>query len=162
MAAERRISVEDGQMRHGRKSRSQLVDGYKRHIVRDLDSGLIPVVGVTPANVPEASVTESIEDDLDSSRVEVGEWHIDRAYLASQMVKQRSEEVEIYCKAWPVRSGPYFAKTAFQLDWERQEIRCPNNVVLPFEVGGRCSFQQQAVECARCESAARGVRRGEA
>lgn len=34
VAADRRISLEDGQMRHGRKSRSQLIDGYKRHVLR--------------------------------------------------------------------------------------------------------------------------------
>ena len=31
-------------MRHGRKSRSVLFDGYKRHILRDLDNGLVPAV----------------------------------------------------------------------------------------------------------------------
>jgi IS5 family transposase len=148
VAPERRISVEDGEMRHGRKSRSQLVDGYKRHIVRDLESGLIPVVGITPANVPEARVTDSIEADLASQELTVGEWHIDRAYLASRMVKERSAEVEISCKAWAVRSGAYFAKRAFHLDWERQEIRCPNNVTLPFEVGGLVQFP--AASCGVC------------
>ena len=38
-------------MRHGRKSRSVLFDGYKRHVLRDLDTGLVPAVGITPANV---------------------------------------------------------------------------------------------------------------
>ena len=38
VAKDRRISVEDGQMRHGRKSRSVLVDGYKRHVLHDLDT----------------------------------------------------------------------------------------------------------------------------
>jgi Transposase domain (DUF772) len=61
VAEERRISVEDGEMRHGRKSRSLLIDGYKRHVLRDLDSGLVVAVGVTPANVPEASVTDAID-----------------------------------------------------------------------------------------------------
>lgn len=148
VAAERRISVEDGEMRHGRKRRSLLVDGYKRHVLRDLDSGLIPVVGVTAANVPEASVTDSIEQDLEAQKLTVGEWHIDRGYLASRVVKERSDEVAIYCKAWPVRSGPYFAKTAFHLDWERQEIRCPNNVTLPFEEGGLVQFP--AASCRAC------------
>jgi hypothetical protein len=37
-----------------------LFDGYKRHVLRDLDSGLIPAVGITPANVPEATVTDDI------------------------------------------------------------------------------------------------------
>jgi transposase len=149
VAPERRISVEDGEMRHGRKSRSLLVDGYKRHIVRDLDSGLIPVVGVTAANVPEASVTDAIMEDLEAQKLTVRAWHIDRAYLASKVVQQRSEEVEIYCKAWPVRTGPYFPKTAFHLDWERQEIRCPNEVTLPFEVGGVVQFPTAV--CGACE-----------
>jgi hypothetical protein len=37
VAKDRRISVEDGQMRHGRKSRSVRVDGYKRHVLHDLE-----------------------------------------------------------------------------------------------------------------------------
>jgi Transposase domain (DUF772) len=41
VAPDRRISVEDPDMRHGRKSRTQRVDGYKRHVLRDLDSGLV-------------------------------------------------------------------------------------------------------------------------
>src|SRR5260370_1894995 len=32
VAKDRRISVEDSEMRHGRKSRSGRVDGYKRHV----------------------------------------------------------------------------------------------------------------------------------
>src|SRR6266496_4697075 len=53
VAKDRRISVEDGQMRHGRKSRSVRVDGYKRHVLHDLDTGLIRAVGITAANAPE-------------------------------------------------------------------------------------------------------------
>lgn len=135
-------------MRHGRKSRSQLVDGYTRHVLRDLDRGLIPVVGVTPANVPEASVTDSIAADLAAQKLQVGEWHIDRAYLASRIVQERSAEVAVSCKAWPVRTGPTLPKTALQLDWERQEIRCPNNVTLPVEVGGLVQFP--AASCGVC------------
>ena len=52
VAEDRRISVEDGEMRHGRKSRSLLVDGYKRHVLRDPDSSLIVAVGITPAKRP--------------------------------------------------------------------------------------------------------------
>jgi hypothetical protein len=45
VAEDRRMSVEDGEMRHGRKSRSLLIDGYKRHVLRDLDSGLMVAGG---------------------------------------------------------------------------------------------------------------------
>ena len=64
VAKDRRISVEDAEMRHGRKSRSVLFDGYKRHVLRDLDTGLVVAAGITPANAPEASVTGDITADL--------------------------------------------------------------------------------------------------
>jgi hypothetical protein len=69
VAKDRRISIEDAEMRHGRKSRSVRVDGYKRHVLHDLDTGLIRAVGITPANVPEASVTEAISTDLEQQPV---------------------------------------------------------------------------------------------
>ena len=105
VAKDRRISVEDGQMRHGRKSRSVLIDGYKRHVLHDLDTGLIRAVGITPANVPEASVTEAISEDLEQQEVNLKELHIDRAYLSSHLVRKRNDDLEVYCKAWPVRDS---------------------------------------------------------
>jgi Transposase DDE domain/Transposase domain (DUF772) len=160
VAAERRISVEDAEMRHGRKSRSLLVDGYKRHVLRDLDSRLIVAVGVTPANAPEASVTDAIEADVAAQQCTLRELHIDRAYLASQLVQQRSETLTIFCKAWPVRQGPYFPKSAFQLDWEHHELRCPGGETVPFTVGGVVKFRAATCEpCAvreRCTASASG------
>ncbi len=41
-------TIEDGQMRHGRKSRSKRFDGYKRHVLKDLDSGERPSSGNYP------------------------------------------------------------------------------------------------------------------
>ena len=80
VAKDRRISIEDAQMRHGRKTRSVRVDGYKRHVARDLDAGLVRAVGVTPANVPEARVTDQIQTDLTHQDAHLSELHIDRAY----------------------------------------------------------------------------------
>jgi IS5 family transposase len=148
VAKERRISIEDAQMRHGRKSRSVRVDGYKRHVVHDLDSGLVRAVGITPANAPEASVTEAIKTDLAAQQALLAELHIDRAYLSSTLVRERSADLVIYCKAWPVRNGPRFLKTAFELDWERQRIRCPNQQEMPFEPGGTVHFPTEV--CAAC------------
>ena len=53
VAKERRISISDGEMRHGRKSKSGRIDGYKRHLAVDLDAKLILAATVTPANRPE-------------------------------------------------------------------------------------------------------------
>jgi transposase len=148
VAEDRRIAIEDAQMRHGRKSRSQLIDGYKRHALRDLDSGLVPAVGLTPANAPAASVTDSIVADLAVQHLTLRELHIDRAYLSSRLVQERADELAIYCKAWPVRRGPTFAKTAFLLDWEHGHICCPAGITVPFAPGETVQFP--AAACARC------------
>lgn len=160
VAKERRISVEDAQMRHGRKSRHVRVDGYKRHVLHDLDSGLVRAVGITAANAPEASVTETIMADLACQQVVLGELHIDRAYLSSVVVRQRSADLAIYCKSWPVRNGNRFPKTAFFLDWERERIRCPNQQEMPFEPGGTVHFPAEVCAACplreRCTSSSRG------
>lgn len=148
VAKDRRISVEDAEMRHGRKSRSVRVDGYKRHVLHDLDAGLIRAVGITPANAPEASVTRDISADLERQGVHLKELHIDRAYLSSHLVRERSNELEVYCKAWPVREGKYFHKQAFTLEWDQQVIRCPAGQEVPFEPGGTAHFPKDT--CALC------------
>ena len=84
VAKDRRISIEDEDMRHGRKSRNQKVDGYKRHVLTDLELQMVRAVGVTRANEPpinlpshgrlqvaaspEASVTLDIESDLNAQQ----------------------------------------------------------------------------------------------
>ncbi len=148
VAKDRRISIEDAEMRHGRKSRSVRVDGYKRHVLHDLDTGLVRAVGITPANVAEASVTKEIDADLEPQGVRLTELHIDRAYLSSHFVRERSDELEIYCKAWPVREGKRFSKQAFTLDWDQQIIRCPAEQEMPFVPGGVVHFPKDI--CAQC------------
>jgi hypothetical protein len=154
VARDRRISVEDSQMRHGRKSRSVLFDGYKRHVMRDLDTGLVPAVGITPANAPEASVTGDIEADLQAAGRELAELHIDRAYLASALVRDRGPDLAIYCKAWRVRNtGGRFAKDQFTLDFDTSRLTCPAGVAMPFEPGRTVRFP--AGTCAACPLRAR-------
>ncbi len=131
VAKNRRITIEDEEMRHGRKNRTKRFDGYKRHILKDLDLGMVRAVGITMANVAEASVTEAIAVDLEHQKAQLRELHIDRAYLSSSWVKNRDPELTIYCKAWRVSNGSKFAKSAFVLDWESGTITCPNQVSLP-------------------------------
>lgn len=165
VARERPVSVEDPQMRHGRKSRSVRFSGYKRHVLRDLDTELVRAVGITPANVPEATVTEGIARDLARQPdAEHKELHVDRAYLSSSLVRERPEELEVYCKAWRVSNGYLFPKTEFLLDWERGLMRCPAGVVMPFETGGvvrfpkkRCQACPLRERCTRSRTGGRSV-----
>jgi lambda repressor-like predicted transcriptional regulator len=154
VARNRRVSIEDSQMRHGRKSRSVLFDGYKRHVVRDLDTGLIPAVGITAANVPEASVTGDITADLEAAGRTLAELHIDRAYLSSALVRDRGPDLAIFCKAWRVRNtGGRFAKDQFTLDFDTGRLTCPAGMAMPFEPGRTVRFP--AGTCAACPLRAR-------
>ena len=154
VARDRRISVEDAEMRHGRKSRSVLFDGYKRHVLRDLDTGLVPAVGITAANLPEASVTGDITADLEAAGWQLAELHIDRAYLASALVRDRGPDLAIFCKAWRVRNAAgRFAKDQFTLDFAAGQLTCPAGAAMPFEPGRIVRFPKDT--CATCPLRAR-------
>jgi hypothetical protein len=149
VARNRRVSIEDPDMRHGRKSRSLRFDGYKRHVLRDLDTGLIPAVGITPANSPEAAVTDDIGTDLAAAGRRITELHIDRAYLSSTMVRDRDDTMTIYCKAWKVANttGRY-TKTAFTTDFTAGQLTCPNGITMSFQTGKNVRFPKDT--CATC------------
>jgi lambda repressor-like predicted transcriptional regulator len=154
VARDRRISIEDPQMRHGRKSRSVLFDGYKRHVMRDLDTGLVPAVGITAANAPEASVTGDITADLEAAGWSLAELHIDRAYLSSALVRDRGPDLAVFCKAWRVRNASgRFAKDQFTLDFAAGQLTCPAGAVMPFEPGRTVRFPKGT--CAACPLRAR-------
>src|SRR6266849_10362588 len=53
VAPDRVVSVVDPDMRHGRKSPSKRVDGYKAHVVTDHDTEMIVGVSSTAANEPD-------------------------------------------------------------------------------------------------------------
>jgi hypothetical protein len=135
-------------MRHGRKTKSVRIDGYKRHVLTDLDTDLAVAVGVTAANVAEAEVAGQITADLDAQQRTPSEFHIDRAYLASSLVRDRDEDLQIFCKAFPVRNGPRFAKPAFQLDFDQHLLTCPNHVTMAVVPGGKVQFPAQV--CRSC------------
>jgi len=104
VAKDRRISVEDGQMRHGRKSRSVLFDGYKRHVLQDLDTAWSrPWASPRPARRRRASPATSPPTWTPPGCA----WpscNIDRAYLASGLVRDRGPDLAVFCKAWRVRN----------------------------------------------------------
>jgi hypothetical protein len=89
VAPERRVTIEEAEMRHGRKRRRQRIASYKRPVLRDVESGLVRAVGVTPANALAASVTEALMAARTAQAVTLQELPIDQAYLSSALVRER-------------------------------------------------------------------------
>lgn len=156
VATDRRISVEDGEMRHGRKSKSKRFNGYKRHIAADLDTELILACTVTPANRPEEEATMILGEDIAQlpERNDIGELHVDRGYIGSVLVQGVLDGGnDVLCKPWVARNGKLFPKSAFHFDMRARTITCPAGQVERFEPGSTVDFDPEA--CARCPLRAR-------
>jgi hypothetical protein len=163
VAAERRISIEDREMRHGRKSKSQRINGYKEHVARDLDAAAILAVAVTPANRPEEEAAAPIRDDIEAQGFRLVELNIDRAYVNSPVVYEILEAGgDVRAKPWGQRPRlpGMFTKRDFNIDARTQTITCPQGQVEPFEPGMTVEFDPEVCGgCARrsqCTTSASG------
>lgn len=149
VAKDRRISVEDAEMRHGRKSKSQLIDGYKRHVATDLVTKLILACCVTPANRPEADATPALEADLARQGLCVDELYIDQAYAHSELAsKTLARGGQVICRPRSTNNGDCFRKEDFVLNWEDNTLTCPAGQTRPFQLGQIVRFDPQV--CAAC------------
>ena len=115
---------------------------------------LVCAVGVTAANAPEAEVADQITADL--ARPGPHPWRAaHRPGLSVQQPGPRPRpRPAVFCKAWPVRNGPRFAKTAFTLDFDQHLLTCPNSVTVPFAPGGRVQFPARLRQPVRCAPSA--------
>lgn len=148
---DRRISVEDGEMRHGRKSSTRTINGYKRHIARELETGLIWACALGAANEPEADSLREINDRIHGQNRSIGELYIDRGYLSSEVVDEIvARGGEVICRPWSPRNRDnLFTKADFEIDVDRMEITCPNGESMSIpHLDMRVEFP--AVECDSC------------
>jgi len=155
VAKDRLISVVDPEMRHGRKSKSKLFNGYKRHIARELDSGLILAATVRPANEPEHHAADILRPEIEIYG-NIAELHIDRGYLASSWTHDRFETGQrILAKPWTPRNGDRFPKTAFSINLDSGIVRCPENrtAAIHLQVA-----RFQSNDCDNCQSRERCTR----
>ncbi len=129
VAKDRMPSLGDVQMRHGRKSKAKTFTGYKRHIARLSEGGLIAGALVLAANRPEHEATTLLIEDVRRHGTLIG-LDIDRGYLGSPEVGTLHQAgVVVRCKPWPSRNGGRFTKEDFKLDLEHYTVTCPNGVV---------------------------------
>lgn len=162
-APDRRVSVEDGEMRHGRKSKSKRFNGYKRHIAADLDTGLIVACHVSPANRPEEQAAVHLRDDILLAGLELDELHIDRGYISSPLVDElMARRRRVFCKPWRAHNttGAEFTKAHFHLNVRDMTITCPAGQREEIRPGAVVEFDPENCDnCtlrARCTMAAPG------
>ena len=155
VAPERRVSVTDSEMRHGRKSKSKRFNGYKRHLAADLDTKLILACAVTPANRPEEEAAPELQCDIERQKLRIAELHVDRGYInASTVGRVLDAGGEVLCKPWVARNNAaLFTKKDFHVDMRSLTITCPAGQIENFTPGATVEFEPEA--CARCHLRAR-------
>src|SRR2546423_2932701 len=147
VAHERIISIADAQMRHGRKSRSKLFNGYKRHIA--IANNMIVATAVEPANLAEHLAAERLLDAA-AQHGNIPILDVDRGYLASPAVEKLYRRgAAINPRPWVMPNRGFFTKDQFRIHMRRQLVTCPRGATAVILNKGEALFD--ANDCGRCE-----------
>jgi hypothetical protein len=152
VAGDRRISIEDADMRHGRKSKSKRFDGYKQHVSTHVDAELVLACAVTPANRPEEEAAPELCADMARMGLTPDELQIDRAYINSVLVDELVERGgTVVCRPWRGNNGKtgLFGKKDFNINVRDGTVTCPAGQVEPFEPGQEVEFDPEI--CGACK-----------
>jgi Transposase DDE domain/Transposase domain (DUF772) len=145
VAPDRRISIEDAAMRHGRKSSAKTFHGFKEHFALDLDSQVTREVVVCPANQPEHEAVELLAEELEKG-AGLFQLDVDLGSMASpQIARWAAQGVYIIARPWP-QGGPLLTKDDFTLDFQHGTVTCPNGQTVPMVPGTDAQFPASACD----------------
>lgn len=126
VARDRVVSVVDPEMRHGRKSHSQRIDGYKAHVVTDHDTELILDVTTTPANDPDGPQLAGMVTKAKAAGVPIREVLGDTAYGDGDTREAvEAAGAKVTAKTQPPATTGKFLKTDFVIDPAVPSATCP-------------------------------------
>ena len=142
---DRRISIEEQDMRHGRKSSSKTFNGFKEHFRLDLDSQVTREVVVCPANEPEYAAVELLAPELEKAPGLL-QLDIDLGYMASPRIAHwAAQGVYIIARPWP-GGGSLFTKSDFAFDFAPGPVTCPGGQTVPMTPGSAVAFPARACD----------------
>jgi hypothetical protein len=161
VAKDRQISVEDPEMRHGRKSKHQRINGYKQYVATDLDRDLILAAEVLPANQPEALGAEGLARDLARQGLKATEAYVDRAFIGSKLVVETvARGGKVVCRPFAATNGEHLSKRDFVLDLRAMTIACMGGQELPIELGRTVRFEAKICDECPLRKLCTGAKRG--
>jgi hypothetical protein len=147
VAEDRVISIGDPEMRHGRKSRSKTIRGFKRHIV--IANRIILGGAVEPANQPEARPTGRL---IQAARKhgEIAAALADRGYLpAPEVAELWRSGVELRSRAFRTGVDGLFGKELFKLQLKDGIAICPAGNLALISVKTNIAWFRES-DCQKC------------
>jgi transposase len=126
VAPDRVVSVVDPEMRHGHKTSSRRIDGYKTHVLTDHDTELVLGVATTPANTPDGPEAAPLVATAHEAGVPVTEMLGDTAYGdGDTRLAVEAVGAKVIAKTQPPAATGKFLKTHFVIDADALSATCP-------------------------------------
>ena len=132
-AGGRLISVTDPDMRHGRKSASKLIAGFKAQIVASVMYGFILLARLIPANEHDGEALPKLVSELATKGLHPLWWGGDHAYGTiknHQCFADMSHPTELVARMARPTNGGRFLKDDFTYDFDKHALTCPSGHIL--------------------------------
>lgn len=124
------ISITDPEARHGRKSASKVINGFKTHVTGTIASQFVTGIKITDASVHDADPTAELLKQTEANEVKPTEAVGDAAYGTGANLRQCAKlGVGILTKIPSPSHRGSIPKRQFVIDLEQMQVRCPEGVV---------------------------------
>jgi len=159
VAPDRRLALEDKDLRHGRQSRAKTFHGCKEPLALDLDSTVTREVVVCPAHAPEHEAVERLAETLEQAPG-LFQLAIALGSMASpRMAPWAAQGVPIMARPWP-QGGDLCTTNDFPLAVVHGTVTCPQGERVPMLLGTDAQFPARACDTcpvrAQCTNARLG------
>lgn len=162
-AGGRLISLVDTDMRHGRKSKSKLIAGFKAQVVATAMAGWILLIKVIQANRHDGKDLPELIERADSRGLWPAFWAGDHAYGTLDnhvLVAQLDGDddlgpIELVARNARPPNGGRYTKDEFDIDWTERRLRCPTGQSTGMRYATRrgevgWEFKFDGDQCAEC------------
>ena len=131
---DRTISINDSEMRHGRKTTSKKSDGYKAEIITGGEKGnLVISIGVEGANTPDGENMMNLIKTAEENSFKIDKIYGDSAYNKVEEI-ENNPEIEFCVKVpQPSNVTGLYTKDEFDIDCENGTVTCPAGNIARFD-----------------------------
>jgi hypothetical protein len=124
--AGRVISITDPEARHGRKSSSKTINGFKTHVIGTIDSQFVTGIAISDAAQHDARPTGALIDQAEAYNLKPATIVGDGAYGSGHNIQTcNTRDVQMRTKTARPSSKGVIPKQQFHIDLQHMSVTCP-------------------------------------